>query len=297
MAVKKTTGKAKTKAVAKTVKKTAPKRTTTKKRAKAIVKSTTITEKQIIEWMDMTGLTKQLQDHEKTQFVRIAMAYKLNPLKKEIFCNVYNANDPDRRTLSIVIGYQSFIKRAERLKLLDGWNCVTVKEDDDLKAVCTIYRKDWKFPFVYPAWYKECVQTTKQGIPNSFWRKMPKFMLRKVCTAQAFRLCFPDEDLPYIQEEWPEDREYADPINVTQTEKEPLKELTYTGTKEEEKEKKPLAGKDKMVAFVRKKQKEIMAAGILPSTLFEKIKGKTDSEIDNIIKETEEEICQKKTTN
>ena len=242
-----------------------------------------VQEKEIIKWMDATGLSNKLHDDEKVQFLQMAKAFNLNPIKREIFCNVYYADDPERRTLSIVIGYRAFIKKAEHLKLLDGWGCVTMNEDGDMKAVCTIYRKDRKFPFVWDAWYKECYQTKRNGEPNSFWRKMPKFMLKKVCTAQAFRLCFPDEDMPYVQGENQEfDREYAEPINITPKEK----SLEYEPDKiidKKDKKQKKLTGKDALKKFITENQKNIMAAGIFPSDIFQESKGKTDEEIDKII--------------
>ena len=77
-------------------------------------------------------------------------------------------------------------------------------------ARVTIHRKDWEHPFVHVAYWSECKQVTrdKDGSMklNSMWQKMGKFMLKKVATAQAFRLCFPDEmgGLPYTADELPD---------------------------------------------------------------------------------------------
>jgi len=73
-------------------------------------------------------------------------------------------------------------------------------------------------------------------------------------------------------------------------------ELVYDNTKSQKTDINQLTGKNKILAFVRENQTDIMAAGILPSSLFEESKGKTDDEIDDIIKRMEEEICQKKTS-
>lgn len=265
-----------------------------KPRKKEIIKiNTTVEERELMQWLNSTGKAKELTEPETLQFLKIAQAYNLNPFKNEIFCTVYSKDDPAKRTLSIVIGYRAFIKRAEKVHILDGWTCITSKEDNDLKAVCTIYRKDWQFPFVHEAWYKECVQMkyTKSGsYPNAFWNKMPKFMLKKVCTAQAFRLCFPDEDMPYIEEEDGEIREYELPIGSVK--KDDFEGLEY---KQDEKkidtkeEKTNIPAKEKLKKFINENQQKIMKI-MMPSSLFEEAKGKTEEEIEAIINRVKEKL-------
>jgi len=189
------------------------------KQAEKEIQNLPIQEKEIVEWLDATGLSKRLLPAEKLQFLKIAKCFGLNPFRREIFLNVYNEKKPDERTISIVIGYTVFLKRAERIQILDGWGCITVGKIPDLKAVLTIYRKDRKFPFIYEVDYEEVVQRKHSGEITSFWRKMPKFMTKKVCISQGFRMCFPDElgGLPYTDAERGEDQEYAEPINVTDT--------------------------------------------------------------------------------
>ena len=55
-------------------------------------------------------------------------------------------------------------------------------------------------------YWEEAVQKKKDGFPTQFWSKQPRFQLRKVAMAQAFRLAFPDElgGLPYESAELPE---------------------------------------------------------------------------------------------
>ena len=99
------------------------------------------------------------------------------------------------------------MKRAERINKLDGWDCVVTGNEKEMKATLTIFRKDWTHPFKHEAYFSECVQTKKDGSINKFWKKMPRFMLKKVCIAQGFRLCFPDEfgGMPYTNDELPEE--------------------------------------------------------------------------------------------
>ncbi|MBC6720343.1 phage recombination protein Bet [Treponema sp. Marseille-Q4130] len=165
---------------------------------------TPVDEKTIMEYLDTTGLTKSLLSKEKAMFVNMARLYGLNPFKREIYCTVYG--EGQYRQCSIVTGYEVYLKRAERIGKLDGWQAQITGnlQDGTLAATVTIWRKDWTHPFTHTAFYTECVQTSKKtGEPNAIWRKMPSFMTRKVAIAQAFRLCFSDEfgGMPYTNDE------------------------------------------------------------------------------------------------
>ncbi len=157
----------------------------------------------ITEYLDTTGLTKQLLPKEKAMFVNMAKEYGLNPFKREIYCTVYG--EGKFRQCSIVTGYEVYIKRAERIGKLDGWEITAegTLKNGDLRATVTINRKDWSHPFRHTVYYTECVQRNKTGEPNAVWKKMPIFMTKKVAMAQAFRLCFPDEfgGMPYTNDE------------------------------------------------------------------------------------------------
>ena len=157
----------------------------------------------ITEYLDSTGLTKKLQPSEKAMFIQIAQLYGLNPFKREIYCNVYGQGD--KRQCSIITGYEVYLKRADRIGKLDGWETTLAGKvsDGSLSATVIIYRKDWSHPFKHTVYYREVVQTTKEGNPNRFWKTQPTFMTRKVAVAQAFRLCFPDEfgGMPYTNDE------------------------------------------------------------------------------------------------
>lgn len=157
-----------------------------------------ISEKDLTSFLDVMGLATKLNEKEKIQYLHIANAYGLNPFKKEIHVSKYGD------TLSIVVGYETYIKRAERSGQLNGWNVITEgkAEDNSLKAIITIYRKDRGMPFVHEVYYSEYVQKTNQGFINKFWQK-PITMIKKVAMSQGFRLCFADElgGMPYSNEE------------------------------------------------------------------------------------------------
>ena len=157
----------------------------------------------ITEYLDSTGLTKSLLPKEKAMFIEMAKAYGLNPFKREIYCTAFG--EGQYRQCSIVTGYEVYLKRAERIGKLDGWECTTDGKvgDGTLSATVVIHRKDWTHPFRHTVYFREVCQTKKDGKLNRFWEKQPYFMTKKVAMAQAFRLCFPDEfgGMPYTSDE------------------------------------------------------------------------------------------------
>lgn len=162
-----------------------------------------------------------ITDREQASFFQIAKAFNLNPFKREIYCIAYGKGD--KRKLSIVTGYEVYIKRAERSGQLDGWKVeffgkfekqriskemngqngpytkVTeqVVELERCYARITIHRKDRGVPFEHEVEFAEYTQN------NDMWNSKPVTMLKKVAIGQGFRLCFSDElsGMPYLAEE------------------------------------------------------------------------------------------------
>ncbi len=167
-----------------------------------------VSKETLLKFLDTAGLATKLTAQEKESFLEISQAFGLNPFKREIHCSKYGDN------LSIITGYEVYLKRAERTGLLDGWKAETVGsvKEGNLKAIVTIYRKDRNHPFVWEAYYDECVQKTKDGHVTKFWQKA-NFMTKKVAISQGFRLCFSDElgGMPYTADEMPqyEDTNYT----------------------------------------------------------------------------------------
>ena len=138
------------------------------------------------------------------QFVLVCQAFGLNPFKREVYATVYG--EGSYRRFSVIVGYETYLKRADRSGKLDGWSSRIEGSGDDMKAIVEIHRRDWSEPLVHEVYFVEAVQKKKDGTPTSFWPKMPRFQLKKVCISQAFRLCFPDElgGLPYTSDELPD---------------------------------------------------------------------------------------------
>lgn len=163
-----------------------------------IVKHDKVTDAELTMHLENLGLLKDLTAGEKNSYLQIAKAFNLNPFKREIHVSKYNGQ------MSIITGYEVYIKRAERTGHLDGWNVVTTGSvaGNDLKATITIYRKDRSHPFIWEAEYNEFVQKTRDGIITKFWQKAT-MMIKKVAISQGFRLCFSDElgGMPYTSDE------------------------------------------------------------------------------------------------
>lgn len=164
----------------------------------ALALDTKAAKEKALEYLSSMGL--KLPEKHKAQFIELASAFGLNPFKREIYAVGYGDN------YNIITGYEVYLKRAERIGKLNGWSATVEGSGENLSATVTIYRKDWSMPFSHTVYYREVVQKTKDGKPNSVWAKMPSFMLRKVAIAQGFRLCFPDEmgGMPYTSDELPE---------------------------------------------------------------------------------------------
>ncbi|MFZ5559672.1 MAG: recombinase RecT [Patescibacteria group bacterium] len=137
-------------------------------------------------------LAPSATDQEIGLFLMIAKSYNLNPFKREI--HLIPFKDADGRIKhQTVVGYESYIKRAEHTGQLGGWK-VWIEKD---KAFIEIKRKDFSEVFKW--------EVDKSEFDKGFssWKKMPNFMLKKVAIAQGFRLAFSEElgGMPYIPEE------------------------------------------------------------------------------------------------
>ena len=164
-----------------------------------------VSEKKLKDYLQVMGLAAGFTDIEREVFIEIAKSQNLNPFKREIHAyaskkGVYvpsSRSYVDTPCIVIVVGYEVYLKRAERTKLITGWYVVLEKDNIGQKAILTIHRKDWKIPFVHEVYLNE---VAKQ---NKIWQTQPMFQLKKVAIGQGFRLCFPVEfdGLPYIDAE------------------------------------------------------------------------------------------------
>lgn len=170
----------------------------------------------------LTATTPGLNQNQVKQFLAVSMAFGLNPWKKEIYPVTYNGKDGGK-TMSIVTGYEVYLKRAEMNPNYDGYETewrgefvkgkvnksgkngnytvdAIVPKDGDASCICKVYRKDRRVPICCEVFFSEY----DQG--NSMWQSKPRVMLEKVAIARAFRLAFPVEfgGMPYESAELPD---------------------------------------------------------------------------------------------
>lgn len=151
-----------------------------------------------------------IEEPDRIRFTELAIKLQLDPFEREIYLTTWNK---DGKIISAtVIGYEVYLKRAERTGLLDGWKKGIKFMDDDGKkttiAFIEIYRKDWKMPLYHEVYLSEYIQTRydpkqKKQVPTKFWKEKPRTMIQKVVIAQGFRLAFPEScaGLPYTSDE------------------------------------------------------------------------------------------------
>ncbi|OHD27792.1 MAG: hypothetical protein A2Y38_10940 [Spirochaetes bacterium GWB1_59_5] len=158
----------------------------------------------ILDYLKAFGLASELTETEKLQFIEISQAFGLNPFKREVHVAVYG--EGEYRKLSIITGYEVYLKRADRTGKLDGWRAWIEGEGATMKALVQINRKDWSQPFGHEVYWVEAVQKKRDGTPTASWSKQPRFQLKQVAISQGFRLAFSDElgGMPYDPAELPD---------------------------------------------------------------------------------------------
>lgn len=154
-----------------------------------------------------TSCADKISAQQKTLFIGLAMSYKLNPLKKQIYPVPFWNDDTKKMDMQPVISYTVAISKAQESKQLDWYEIEVIPSSEDKKkidsATITIYRKDWKHPFKHTVIFDEVVGKKKDGSITNIWKNRPDFMIRKVAIGQWMRLCFPDElQWLYVEEEF-----------------------------------------------------------------------------------------------
>ena len=176
-------------------------------------------------------LCKDATKSEIILFLNQCKMWGLNPFKKEIYLIKYQMGEP----AATVIGYETFLKRADRQKKLKGWRVWTegIPKTPEFKACIKIIREGWDEPFYHEVYWEEYARRKRSGELTRFWDQQPRTQLKKVAMSQGFRLCYPDElgGLPYIVEEMPIDSA----VISVETVEEP--EVVEKEKPEEEKEK------------------------------------------------------------
>lgn len=153
-------------------------------------------------------LTDKLTDVQRNQFAAVAQAFGLNPFKREIYATTYKNRDGGT-VMSIVTGYEVYLKRAEMNPNYNGFETEVKVVNGEMGCTCKVYRKDRTMPVTSTVWMGE------YNTGRSLWATKPRMMLEKVAIATAFRRAFPCDfgGMPYTTDELPEHMTGADKLN------------------------------------------------------------------------------------
>jgi phage recombination protein Bet len=193
----------------------------------ALAKATEATAIELTPKTIKTYINQYATEQEVALFLNQCVMFGLNPFKREIYLIKYSANQP----ATFVVGYEVYLKRAERSDKWAGLESGTTGEGKDLKAWAKVYRKDWTNPLYHEVYLDEYIQKTKEGQPTRFWHEKPRTMLKKVAISQAFRMAFPDEfaGMPYTDAEMPVDHSKLPATEVKAEVVDPRAELEADG--------------------------------------------------------------------
>lgn len=195
----------------------------------AVNEENRVTQELLLDYLKT--MNKGLTEQQTKQFLAVAGTFGLNPWKREVYAVTYKNKDGST-DMSIVTGYETYIKRAELNPNYDGfdiefkggfkrgkitkqgkngsWQVDALVPDGTVSCVCTVYRKDRAHPTREEVFFDEY----DQG--NSMWQSKPRTMLKKVAIVSAFRKAFPFDfgGMPYTSDELPDNMTGADKLNA-----------------------------------------------------------------------------------
>lgn len=163
-------------------------------------------------WDKLTGIDKVRRWAERTVVKpeKIDLAY-VNKLVKKYHLNLSGGDlipifNKKKDKFDILVSYRVYIRKVQKIsKDFQGFNVQTFlgEKGQIFSAQVTIYRKSWKEPFVYTAYYDEFYSSNGYGDPVGFWATMPNFMISKVAITLGLRYAFSDitGELPFTNDE------------------------------------------------------------------------------------------------
>jgi len=143
-------------------------------------------------------VAKGATDDELRLFLYTARRTGLDPLTRQIHFIKRWDGTLKREVGTPQTGIDGFRVIAERSGSYGGQEAPEFHYTDDGdvdSATVTVYRfiGGQRFGVSATAFYEEYVQTTKEGIPNRMWSKMPRSQLAKCAEALALRKAFPQD--------------------------------------------------------------------------------------------------------
>ena len=139
----------------------------------AIVKATEIAAIELSPVTIKRYVNQYASDQEIALFLNQCKMFGLNPFKREIYLIKYSANQP----ANFVVGYEVYLKRAERTEKWAGLESGTDGEGDKLKAWAKVYRKDWDKPLYHEVYYEEYAQYKDEYVDGKDGTEKPDALL------------------------------------------------------------------------------------------------------------------------
>lgn len=186
-----------------------------------------------VELLKRTILDPFSED-DQNFFITICNRKKLDPFTKQVHPtkrDIKHVKVGDKLItypgLVPVMSYESFILIAQRTGHYNGLTIEWASDKEGEEEIDPVWHKAWKPSWGYPALAQVTVhhkqhqfpavaivtwnayaQYTKDGKLNTFWRKMPEWMLAKCGIGLACRMAFPDDLGGFYEEsEIPEETE------------------------------------------------------------------------------------------
>lgn len=144
---------------------------------------------------------KECTDEEFEAFIYRCERSGLDPLARQIYCQIRRYKDGDewKRSLTIEAHIDGFRVVAERSKCYAPGRDTVFKYEGKALVSATAYVKKrtedgtWH-EFGVEAFFEEYVQTLRDGsTPNRMWKKMPRLMLAKCSEALTLRKGWPQD--------------------------------------------------------------------------------------------------------
>lgn len=179
---------------------------TTANAVATVTEQNQVTQQLLMDYLKQTN--SNLLPNEQAQFLAISKTFNLNPWKREVYAVAYGSGD--KRKLSIIVGYEVYLRRAEEFPQYDGYETEFAGEGANMCCTCKVYRKDRNHPTGATVFLREYTQG------NQMWNTKPRVMLEKVAIATAMRRAFPSvfNGMPYIADELPDNMTGADHLNA-----------------------------------------------------------------------------------
>jgi phage recombination protein Bet len=144
-------------------------------------------------------------DEELRLFVEVCRRKNLDPFSRQIHPVKRWDSVLRRETMTFQIGIDGLRLVAQRSGQYAGqtaprwcgsdgkWREIWLDKNPPAGAMVGVHRRGFKEPMFAVALYSEYAQITKEGGPNSMWRKMPANQLAKCAEALALRKAFPEQ--------------------------------------------------------------------------------------------------------